>query len=202
VRADQSATDLAATDEGLAPVKVIGLDHVYARAGINLSAYNKVMLDPVEVSFSKSGRPDRAGGPISAGEKQEIRSQLGKVFKEELEKELTRSNGYALVNHPDADVLRIRAEIRDLYISAPAIPSSGPSRPYAVSVAEMRLVAELRDAATGALLARVVDSKKDPNAQWLHFTSRADTAISARTAADDWAAILRRELDSAHALKE
>jgi Protein of unknown function (DUF3313) len=200
--ADESATDLAAAEEGLKPVKITGLDHVYARPGINLSAYDKVMLDPVEVSFAKSVKPDRAGGPITAGEKQEIRSQLGNIFKEELKKELTRSHGYALVTHADADVLRIRAEIRDLYINAPAVPSSGPTRPYAVSVGEMQLVAELRDAPTGALIARLVDSKKDPSAPWLHFTSQADMAKSARAAVHDWAGILRRELDSAHAVKE
>jgi Protein of unknown function (DUF3313) len=202
VCADQSAADLAAADEGLEPVKVIGLDHVYARPGVNLSAYDKVMLDPVEVSFAKSGKPDRAGGPITAAEKQEIRIGLGKIFKQELEKELTRPQGYALVNHADADVLRIRAEIRDLYINAPAVPSSGPTRPYAVSVAEMRLVAELRDSATGALIARVVDSKGDPDAPWLHFTGRVNAAATARAAVADWARTLRRELDSAHRLKQ
>jgi len=202
VQADRVAADLATTDEGLVPVKVAGLDHVYARPGINLSAYDRIMLDPVEVSFAKSGKPDRTGGPITAAEKQDIRSLLGKIFKDQLEKELTGVHGYAVVNYPDADVLRIRAEIRDLYINAPALPASGPSRPYAVSVAEMRLVAELRDAPTGALIARVVDAKKDPNAPWLHFNSRADAAKSARAAVDEWAKILRRELDSAHGLKE
>jgi len=156
----------------------------------------------VEVSFAKSGKPDRAGGPITAAEKQEIRVRLGKIFREELEKELTGPQGYALVNHANTDVLRIRAEIRDLYINAPAVPGSGPTRPYAVSVGEIRLVAELRDAPTGALIARVVDSKKDPNAPWLHFTAQVDPAAGARAAVDDWARILRRELDSAHGLKE
>jgi hypothetical protein len=200
-RADQSAADLAAADEGLKPVKVTGLEHVYALPGINLSAYDKVMLDPVEVSFAKSGTPDRAGGPITAAEKQQIRVRLGRIFREELEKELTGPQGYALVNHVDADVLRIRAEIRDLYINAPAVPRSGATRPYAVSVGEMRLVAELRDAPTGALIARVVDSKKDPNAPWLHFSAQVDAA-GARAAVEDWARILRRELDSAHGVKE
>jgi hypothetical protein len=200
-RADRSAADLAAADEGLKPVKVTGLEHVYALPGINLSAYDKVMLDPVEVSFAKSATPDRAGGPITAAEKQQIRVRLGRIFREELEKELTGPQGYALVNHVDADVLRIRAEIRDLYINAPAVPRSGATRPYAVSVEEMRLVAELRDAPTGALIARVVDSKKDPSAPWLHFTAQVDAA-GARAAVEDWARILRRELDSAHGVKE
>jgi hypothetical protein len=202
VRADQGVADLAAADEGLKPVKVAGLDHVYALPGINLSAYDKVMLDPVEVSFAKSDKPDRAGGPITAAEKEKIRLGLGRIFREELEKELTRPQGYALVNHADADVLRIRAEIRDLYINAPAVPGSGPTRPYAVSVGEMRLVAELRDAPTGALIARVVDSKKDPNAPWLHFTAQVNAAAAVRATVDEWARILRKQLDLAHGVKE
>jgi Protein of unknown function (DUF3313) len=98
------ATDLTAADQGLATVKGSRIDHVYVRPGINLSAYDKVMLDPVEVSCAKSGKPDRSGGPISADEMQEIRSQLVKIFKEELEKELPRSHGYALVYRPEPDV--------------------------------------------------------------------------------------------------
>src|ERR1700734_1674983 len=85
VRADQSASDLAAADEGLEPVKVVGLDHVYARPGISLRTYDKVILDAVECSFVKKGKPDRAGGPITASEKKEIRSGLGKIFREELQ---------------------------------------------------------------------------------------------------------------------
>jgi len=132
-------------------VKIKGLDHVYARPGANLSQYDKVMLDPVEISFSKSWKPDRAGGPITAAQE--------------------------------------------------AIHQSS-TRVYALSVGEMRLVAELRDGSTGALIARVVDFKKDPDAPWLHLTTRVDNVVAARRAIADWAQILRRQLDTAHGLKE
>lgn len=102
----------------------------------------------------------------------------------------------------DTDVLRVRAEIRDLYINAPDLPRAGPTRTYALSVGEMRLVAELRDAPTGALIARVIDFKKDPDAPWLHFTTRVDNVAAAQRPAADWARILRRQLDNAHAVKE
>jgi hypothetical protein len=59
---DESQLD----DEGLAPVTIKGLDHVYVRPGANLSQYDRVKLDPVEVSFSKNWKPDLAGGPITA----------------------------------------------------------------------------------------------------------------------------------------
>ncbi len=195
------AADTQVNEEGLAAVKVKGLDHVYALPGANLSGYDKIMLDPVEVSFSKSWKPDLAGGPVTAAERQTIRNGLAKIVREELQKELQRSGRYTLVSTPDADVLRIRAEIRDLYINAPDLPRAGRSRSYALSVGEMRLVAELRDAPTGDLIARIIDFKKDPDAPWLHFTSRVDNVAAARRAAADWARILREQLDAAHAVK-
>jgi hypothetical protein len=189
-------------DEGLAAISVKGLDHVYARPGANLSQYEKVMLDPVEVSFSKNWKPDPAGGPITAAEKQTIRTGLARIFRDELQKQLGGPGGYPLVNSADADVLRVRVEIRDLYINAPDVPRAAAKRTYAVSVGEMRLVAELRDAPTGSLIARVIDYKKDPEAPWLHLTTRVDNAAAARRAVADWARILRRELDAAHTVKE
>ena len=65
----QQAIQTPVDDEGLSPLSVKGLDHVYARPGVNLGQYSKVMLDPVEVSFSKNWTPDRAGGPITAAER-------------------------------------------------------------------------------------------------------------------------------------
>jgi Protein of unknown function (DUF3313) len=197
----QQANAPLTDDEGLAPVSIKGLDHVYARPGANLSEYRKVMLDPVEVSFSKSWKPDRAGGPITAAERQTIREGLAKIFREELTKVLQRDGGYPVVTTADEDVLRIRAEIRDLYINAPDFPRTGSTRVYALSAGAMRLVAELRDAPTGALIARVVDLKRDPDAAWLHLTTRIDNANAARRAIADWAAILRKQLDAAHAVK-
>jgi hypothetical protein len=196
--ADKSQLD----DEGLAPVTIKGLDHVYARPGANLSHYQRVMLDPVEVSFSKNWKPERAGGPVTAAQKQSIKNGLAKLFREELKKQLQGPGGYPVVDTVGEDVLRIRAEIRDLYINAPDIPRSGPTRVYALSVGEMRLVAELRDGPTGSLIARVVDFKKDPDAPWLHLTTRVDNVAAARRAIADWAQILRKQLDAAHTLKE
>jgi uncharacterized protein DUF3313 len=200
--AQSSATAIQPNEEGLVPIHVAGLDHVLARPGANLSGYDKVMLDPVEVSFSKSWKPDSAGGPITSAERQTIRDRLSRIVREELKNELAKSGRYSLTDRADTDVLRVRAEIRDLYINAPDLPRAGPTRTYALSVGEMRLVAELRDGPTGALIARVIDFKKDPDAPWLHFTTRVDNVAAAQRAAADWARILRRQLDNAHAVKE
>jgi hypothetical protein len=66
-----------------------------------------------------------------------------------------------------------------LYINAPDLPRAGSTRIYALSVGEMRSVAELRDEPTAALIARVIDFKKDPDAPWRHFTTRLDNVAAA-----------------------
>src|SRR5271170_2319014 len=199
--AGRAEVPAATDDEGLVAVQINGLDHVYARPGANLSAYRKIMLDPAEVAFRKDWNPDRAGGPITTAQRQAIKDGLARIFRDELTKDLQQSGGYALASAAGSDVLRIRAEIRDLYINAPGVPQAGDNRVYALSVGEMRLVAELRDSSTGALIARVIDLKKDPDAPWLHVTTRVDNEAAARRAIAEWAQILRKQLDAAHTLK-
>ncbi len=65
-------------------------------------------------------------------------------------------------------------------------------------MSEIRLVAELRDAPTGALIARVVDFKKNSQSAWMKLTRPVDTIAATRRAAAHWAQILRGQLDAAH----
>jgi hypothetical protein len=187
-------------DEGLVKVKVPGLKTVYAQPGARLSGYDKVMLDPIEVAFSKSWQVEAARRPISAEEKQQIRDGLAKVLREEFTSELSKSERYKVVEAPGDNVLRIKAEIRDLYINAPDVQRAGITRTYALSAGEMTLVAELRDSGTGALIARVIDRRRDPDSVRLELTTRVDNVAAARRAAQSWARILRERLDLAHGI--
>ena len=184
--------------DGLARVNVSGLDEVYARPKADLSLYNKVMLDPIEVSFRKGWDPRPGGVAVNAKEKQEIRDGLARVLRNAFSRELTHSGQYQIVTAPGEGVLRIKAEIRDLYINAPDLPRAGIVRHYTLSVGEMTLVAELRDAPTGDLIARVFDRKRDPESTWLELTTRVDNVAAAQRAAASWAQALRAQLDAAH----
>lgn len=190
--------DENAGDEGLVAVKVKGLDKVYARPDANLSGYTKIMLDPVEVAFSKSWNPDSAGQQVTTADKQTIKDTLAKVLRERLAKALASSGRYTLVDRAEDGVLRIKADIRDLYINAPDVMSTGISRNYTLSVGNMRLVADLRDASTGALIARVIDYKRDPDATRLQWTTSITNTVAAERAADNWVRILLRQLNAAH----
>lgn len=76
--------------------------------------------------------------------------------------------------------------------------STGISRNYTLSVGNMRLVADLRDASTGALIARVIDYKRDPDATRLQWTTSITNTVAAERAADNWVRILLRQLNAAH----
>lgn len=123
------------------------------------------------------------------------------MLREEFTRELGRSDRYRVVQNPAENVLRIRAEIRDLQINAPDVARAGIVRTYTMSAGEMTLVAELRDAPTGDLIARVIDRKRDPDSPRFELTTRVDNIAAARQAAAEWARILRERLDAAHAVR-
>ncbi len=198
VRAEEASPKAAADVDGLVRVNVAGIDQVYAQPKADLSLYNKVLLDPIEVSFRKDWDPKPGGRPVSAAEKQNIRDGLARVLRQAFTRELDRSGRYQVVAKPADGVLRIRAEIRDLYINAPDVPRAGRIRTYTLSVGEMTLAAELRDAPTGDLIARVIDRKRDPDSVFLELTTKVENVAAAQRAAAQWARILREQLDVAH----
>ena len=184
--------------EGLVEVKVAGLQQVLAVPDADLSRYKSVMLDPIEVTFHKSWDPRPAGRSLDAAEKTRIRKDMAEVLRKEFVAELGQG-GYRIVDSPGDDVLRVRAEIRDLYINAPDVDRAATIRTYTRSTGEMTLVAELRDSVSGSLIAKAVDRRVDPDSAWFEWTTRIDNAQSARRAAEKWARALRSQLDVARA---
>jgi hypothetical protein len=158
-----------------------------------------VILDPIEVAFSKSWDQQSDLRNVTVEEKQGIQRTLERVLREEFARELASTGRYQVVDNAAENVLRIRAEIRDLYINAPDLQRPGIRRTYTKSAGEMTLVAELRDGPSGALLARIIDRVRDPESAWLELTTRADNVAAARRAATHWARTLRAQLDAAHA---
>src|ERR1700761_3592379 len=76
--AGQGASNSAPVDwDGLQRVQVKGLDLVYRKPGVSLAGYNKIMVDPLQVSFSKDR--DANGGwrmgafPIAERDRERIR---------------------------------------------------------------------------------------------------------------------------------
>jgi hypothetical protein len=62
----QSTSSAAPVEwDGLQRVQIKGLDAVYVKPGISLAGYTKIMVDPLQVSFSK-GRDANGGWRMGA----------------------------------------------------------------------------------------------------------------------------------------
>jgi hypothetical protein len=185
--------------DGLQYVERRGLDTLYLRPGVSLKQYQKVMLDPVEVSFHKDWDPRRQGPTrLESADPQAIRKGLAQLAHEVVEKELA-AGGYPLVTEPGPDVLRVRAEIVDLYINAPETNSATPTRTYVLDAGEMTLVAQLYDSETNALLARAVDRARGQDIGRFQIANRVTNTAEARRVLTKWARMLRDALDRAKA---
>lgn len=188
------------TEGGLEKIPVKGLDVVYARPGATLAAYTKVMLSPISVSFHKDWAKTVKVGTnrqISPSDQQSIRDRLAKLVHEELVKELN-GGGYQLVTTPGDDVLGVEMAIVNLYVRAPANLTGQSGKDfYAVTAGEMSLVIELRDSASGDVIARAFDHFKATEYTNPERLTRVDNEAEARSAASQWAKALRAGLDRA-----
>lgn len=187
--------------DGMKRVERAGLDAVYLREGVSLAKYKKVILDPVDVSFDRNWDPKRTGSLIAGNNRvdtQRIRTDLAKMAHDVTRRELERKNGYPLVEEAGDDVLRVRAQIVDLYINAPDTRTPG-ERSYVVNAGEMTLVADLYDSATNALIGHVIDRKRGlDNGPWnFQIANSVTNAAEADRILSIWARKLRDALDKA-----
>jgi hypothetical protein len=199
----QTKKDLedAMSAEGLNAVKSKDLDMLYVRPGATLAGYKKVLLDPVEVSFSKNWDPTRTGSNIKLGqaERENIRTGVAKITQDQFTKLLQANNGYPVVNAPGEDVLRAKVRVLNLYVNAPDAGSPGRTRTYTMSAGEATLFLELFDSETGQILARAIDRRESRNNNLMMLSGPVANTAEAEALAAQWARILRKAMDKAHA---
>jgi hypothetical protein len=200
--ASKADLEQALSYDGLQKVTVKGVDLAYVRPGATLAGYSRVKLDPVEVAFRKDWDPKRTGSSftLSAEERESIRQGVAKIVYDEFVSELQAKSTYKVVNEIGADVLRVRVNIVNLYVTAPDVLSSGPNKAFTVSPVEMTLFAELFDSETGEVIARVVDRREARGSGMMTLTTKSVNVAEAQAIASAWARILRNGLDKAHGI--
>jgi hypothetical protein len=189
------------TLDGLQKISVKGIDVAYALPGATLAGYTQVLIDPVEVSFHKDWKPQVAGSrrTLTPTEQQKIRADVGSLVYDTFVKELTKG-GYSIATAAGPEVLRVRATIVNLYVTAPDVMTPGVTRSYTVSSGEMTLIADLADSDSGELIVRVGDRHVARETGNFTMSSSVSNASDARRAAASWAQILRGALDKAKAV--
>ncbi|HYJ39411.1 MAG TPA: DUF3313 family protein [Steroidobacteraceae bacterium] len=185
------------TPDGLVRVQSKQVDTVYAKPGVSLARYKRVMLDSVELAFKLDW--EKRHPEVSESDVTRIRSQGSAVFYEIFSSALTLNNGYPLATQPGADVLRVTASITELDVAATP-GSTGTQRMYVVSPSDLTLFMELRDSTTGALLVRAIDREKGRAVGNLQVEGAVSNSAEARKALEMWAGLLRGALDNARAM--
>jgi len=181
--------------DGLVRVQSKRVDSLFIAPGMSLSRYRRVMFDKVDVAFKADWQVNHPN--IPPGDIENIRYGAASVFRTEFAQALEQG-GYAVVETPAPDVLRLSASIVDLGIVGGSTAGTGErGNNYIVSTADMSLVAELRDSQSGASLARAIDRKRGRNYGNLQVADQAANTAEARQAFAQWAGYLRDALDAA-----
>ena len=82
------------------------------------------------------------------------------AFHEELVAELVERGGFTLAEAPAPDVLLIAPAITELDITAPDAGSTPGTRSFVRTAGSMTITMELRDAASGVTVGRIIDYEK------------------------------------------
>jgi hypothetical protein len=192
------ATTPPAQWDGLRLQRSAALDQVYLRPGATFAGYRRVRLEPAEVSFDKAWNPNAAERDltrqVTPKDAQAMKDALSKMLHETFAAELQKG-GYTLTDDVAPDVLRVTPSIVDLYVNAPDVPGAGRVQTYVMDAGRMTLVVEARDAVTGQLLARVVDTKRGTDWGRLTWANAVTNAAEAQRAITAWAKALRAGLD-------
>jgi hypothetical protein len=184
--------------DGLKRVKLKGMDSAYVRPGADFTIYTRIMIDPIEVAFSKNW--DGKGGindrKVSAEQLEEIKQKLGKLAEETFAEEFSKKNGIEVVTEPGPDVLRFSSAIVDLWPRAVDTQEPGRNYVFTTSAGSAVLYAELRDSETGQLIGRVVDGREARNSGTMRWTNSVENTAEARAMVSDWARILRKRYEA------
>lgn len=174
------------------------VDAVYMKPGASFSGYTEIMIDPLVVSFDKNWDPRADRASLRVADTDGIKEYLAQTFREIFAETLAADGHFRVVDQAGPQTLRIVPAIADLYINAPdtSMQTAGRVTTYAFDPGRMTLVAEVRDAATGTPLVRIVDKVQGIDSGFLQVTNSVTNASDARRAIQRWANLFRDGLEN------
>ena len=197
--ASSRAADAAAND-GLVAVQSRNLDEFYLRPKADLGGFRRIMIEPATVEFRKDWLRDmndtrsvtRRLDPddakrIADAAATSMGARVADAFK---------ARGFEIVTAPGAGVLRLSPSVADLDVYAPDVSSPGITRSYTRDAGEATLLLEARDAATGALLVRVVDRNTAREIGRINRTTSVSNDLWFDTMFRQWASNCAREIEA------
>jgi len=180
----QAAPEPEVTEDGLVRVPSRSKVGVYRAPGVSFTHYKRIVIEPIPVAFKRDW--ERRNPNATPALRERMQKEFAQSFREELAEELVERGGYALAEAAGPDVLRIDASIVDLDYVVPDTESTPGVQTYVRSAGSMKLVIELRDAASGVLIGRIIDYEKAREYEFNQQMQRADPVTIAREAGNSF----------------
>lgn len=186
------------TPDGLERMPSRANGGVFRAPGAPFTQYQRLIVEPLTVAFVK-GWQDRHED-VSPKEFERMRAEAARDFRQEFVDVLVDEGLYTFADDPAPDVLMISPSVVDLDIPAPEVASMD-KRSFTPRSVSLRVVGDLRDAATGRLVGRIDlftggDTYGGGPGQ-LRPANRSTNAHEMRQAYTQWARLLREALDVA-----
>jgi hypothetical protein len=196
----------AATPQGLHLLRWEPFKSTFVKPGADLQRYDKVMIDPVTLSYKTPPRPGVEGGDMiikNYALPESAIQDIEKAFHKAFVTELGKSPNFTVVKAPGPDVLLISPRIVDLVVTAPPQQQDqelGTSYGVA-SAGRMTLVLEAQDSQSHEALVAVAQTRSVQTADNAFYSSNpATNSAAVREILRAWADSLRQELDQFHSL--
>ena len=178
----------APTTEGLVSVRSSSFDELYVRPDTDLARYRSVMIDPVQVSFRPDWNhdfvdPHASVRRLTQDDVRRIADDTAAGLQSALSEAFT-ARGYSLATAPGPGVLRVSPILTNVYVNAVEdLYGGGTTKSFTKDAGEATLSLDARDAATGALLGRIVDRR---TASQTKGTQRGDLIRSPLVTSNFW----------------
>lgn len=180
--------------DGLDLVKKDRHGEVYLDTTANWSGLTGIQLDKATVEFNKYWARDqkiRYGNRPTKENMERIKSDLSELLDEVFREELPKNDAFTISDTSGENVMRITPKITNLNIYAPDRMRDYIGSSFADSKGSMTLELEIYDSVSGTLIARIVDSREDPQKGYMEWTTSVTNKRAARSMFVRWADKLR-----------
>ena len=172
----------------------------YVKDGIDLAAYNKVMVKPLSLDNIEVLKPSwEEGNDEIWAFNPENRSDIQKWFLDAMQQEIEINGGYKLVNASGDDVLRVEVEVLSItpYVKPGTRSSDSDHVISTLGSGDIVISAEFRDSKTRELLI-LIEGERTIGDKYRELSAENHTK-NLKGMFTQWGKKIREALDEAHA---
>jgi hypothetical protein len=141
---------------------------------------------------------------VSPVERARLRTETIQLFSDEFTRVFVKRGPYRFADEPAPDVLLVVPALEDFDIKTPEAGTEPGNSSYLTGrPVTMKVTGDLRDAATGKVVARVITyhlPEQNPNSE-LRLANRTANAQEQRRVFAEWSQVAREAIDVAKAAK-